>query len=139
MSNNFTIDQCNDLCKGTLMEHLGMKITLMREGRVEATMPIDARTIQPTGILHGGATIALAESIAGLGSYYLCFPEEHAVGMQLSVNHISSPKKGEVKAVATILHHGKKSHIWQVEVFSADNQLVSVITVTNMIIKRRHS
>jgi uncharacterized protein (TIGR00369 family) len=139
MKKNLTIDQCNELCKGTLMEHLGMKITVVEEGRVEATMPIDQRTVQPVGILHGGATIALAESVAGIGSYYLCSPEEHAVGMQLSVNHISSPRKGEVKAVALILHQGKKSHIWQVEVFSADNKLVSVITVTNMIIKKRIS
>lgn len=138
MDNNKTIDQLNNLCKGTLMEHLGMKIVLAQDGRVEATMPIDARTIQPVGILHGGATIALAESVAGLGSYYLSTPDEHAVGMQLSVNHISSPRKGEVKAVATILHHGRKSHIWQVEVFSADGKLVSVITVTNMILKKKN-
>ena len=77
MDKNFTIDQCNQLCKGTLMEHLGMKITVVDEGRVEATMPIDQRTVQPVGILHGGATIALAESVAGIGSYYLCSPEEH--------------------------------------------------------------
>ncbi len=139
MNKNLTIDQCNELCKGTLMEHLGMKITVVEEGRVEATMPIDQRTVQPVGILHGGATIALAESVAGIGSYYLCSPEEHAVGMQLSVNHIYSPRKGEVKAVALILHQGKKSHIWQVEVFAADNKLVSVITVTNMIIKKKVS
>lgn len=139
MVKNLTTDQLNDLCKGTLMEHLGMQITRIEEGRVEATMPIDVRTIQPVGILHGGATIALAESVAGIGSYFLCSDEEHAVGMQLSVNHISSPRKGEVTAVALILHQGKKSHIWQVEVFASDKKLVSVITVTNMILKKKHS
>jgi uncharacterized protein (TIGR00369 family) len=139
MNDNLTIDQINSMLKGSLIEHLGMKITLVEEGRAEATMPIDTRTIQPIGILHGGATIALAETIAGIGSYYHCAPDEHAVGMQLSVNHISSPRKGKVKAVAKILHQGKRSHVWQVEVFSTDNKLVSVITVTNMILKKKVS
>lgn len=139
MNKNISIDQCNELCKDTLMEHLGMKITVVQADRVEATMPIDLRTIQPVGILHGGATIALAESVAGIGSYLLCSDDEHSVGMQLSVNHISSPRKGEVTAVAIILHQGKKSHIWQVEVFDTNKKLVSVITVTNMILKKKHA
>jgi uncharacterized protein (TIGR00369 family) len=139
MYQNLTLSQLNDIGKNSLLEQLGMRFTLVEEGKVEAVMPVDHRTKQPVGILHGGATIALAETVAGLGSNYLCQEGEHAVGMQLSVNHLSSPRKGDVHAVATILHQGKKSHVWQVEVFSDDNLLVSIVTVTNMIIKRKIS
>jgi hypothetical protein len=139
MYQNLSLDQLNANCKGSLLEQLGMRFTLVETGKVEAVMPVDHRTIQPVGILHGGATIALAETVAGLGSNFLCQEGEHAVGMQLSAHHLSSPRKGEVRAIATIIHQGTKSHVWQVEIFAADNRLVSVVTVTNMIIKRKIS
>jgi uncharacterized protein (TIGR00369 family) len=135
MYQNLTIYQLNSSLQGSLLERLGMEFTSVGNGKIEALMPVDSRTIQPIGILHGGATIALAESVAGLGSDVLCPEGWHAVGMQLSVNHLSSPRNGMVRAVGTIIHKGKKSHVWKVEVFSDDNCLVSVVTVTNLIIK----
>jgi 1,4-dihydroxy-2-naphthoyl-CoA hydrolase len=135
MYQELTINQLNNATKGSLLEQLGMEFTLVEEGKVEAIMPVDSRTIQPVGILHGGATIALAESVAGLGSDILCPEGFHAVGMQLNVNHLSSPRSGKVKAVGKLLHRGKRSHVWQVEVHDDDSRLVSVVTVTNLIIK----
>ena len=77
---------------------------------------VDHRTRQPFGILHGGATLALAETVAGLGSMVICNPDEFVVGMQVSGNHISSAHEGDtVRAVATIVHKGRSSHVWNVD------------------------
>ena len=105
--------------------------------RVEATMPVDERTRQPFGILHGGATLALAETVAGLGSMILCKPDEIVVGMQVSGNHISSAHEGDtVRAVASIVHKGRSSHVWNVDVFTSTAKLVSSIRVVNSILKK---
>lgn len=120
------------------MGNLGMVYIHSSEGRVEATMPVDERTRQPFGILHGGATLALAETVAGMGSMVLCKPDETAVGMQVSGNHVSSAKEGDtVKAVATIIHRGSSTHVWNVDVFTSADKLVSSVRVVNCVIKRK--
>ena len=83
------LDQLNQRARHALMGNLGIQYTYASEDRVEATMPVDERTRQPFGILHGGASLALAETVAGLGSMILCKPDEIVVGMQVSGNHIS--------------------------------------------------
>ena len=120
------------------MGNLGIQYTYADENRVEATMPVDHRTRQPFGILHGGATLALGETVAGLGSMILCQPDEIVVGMQVSGNHISSAHEGDtVRAVATIVHKGRSSHVWNVDVFTSTNKLVSSIRVVNSVMKKR--
>lgn len=101
-------------------------------------MPVDERTRQPFGILHGGATLALAETIAGLGSMIMVEADEFVVGMQVSGNHISSAHEGDtVRAVATIIHKGRSSHVWNIDVFTSTDKLVSSIRVMNSILKKR--
>ena len=120
-----------------MIGHLGISLTYVSDSRVEATMPVDHRTRQPFGILHGGATLALAETVAGLGSMLSIKPEEYAVGMQVSGNHISSAHEGDtVRAVATIVHRGRSSHVWNVDVFTSTNKLVSTVRVVNSILKK---
>ena len=115
-----------------------MHYTYATEGRVEATMPVDKRTRQPFGILHGGASLALAETIAGLGSMMLVAPDEMVVGMQVSGNHISSAHEGDtVRAIATITHQGRSSHIWDVNIYTSTDKLVSSIRVMNSILRKR--
>jgi uncharacterized protein (TIGR00369 family) len=105
---------------------------------MEATMPVDHRTRQPFGILHGGATLALAETVAGIGSMIACNPDEFVVGQQVSGNHISSAHEGDtVRAVATIVHKGRSSHVWNVDVFTSTGKLVSSVRVMNSVLKRR--
>lgn len=132
------LDQLNARARHALMGNLGIQYTYASENRVEATMPVDERTRQPFGILHGGATLALAETVAGLGSMILCKPDEIVVGMQVSGNHISSAHEGDtVRAVGTILHKGQSSHVWNVDVFTSTDKLVSSIRVVNSILKKR--
>lgn len=132
------LDQLNAQAKHALMGNLGIQYTYVSQDRVEATMPVDHRTCQPFGILHGGATLALAETVAGLGSMVLCQPDEFVVGMQVSGNHISSAHEGDtVRAVATIVHQGRSSHVWNVDVFTSTNKLVSSVRVVNSVMKKR--
>lgn len=132
------LDLLNERARHTLMGNLGIQYTYASDERVEATMPVDYRTRQPFGILHGGATLALAETVAGLGSMIICELDEIVVVMQVSGNHISSAHEGDtVRAVATIVHKGRSSHVWNVDVFTSTNKLVSSIRVVNSVIKKR--
>lgn len=132
------LDLLNERARHALMGNLGIQYTYASDERVEATMSVDYRTRQPFGILHGGATLALAETVAGLGSMIICESDEIVVGMQVSGNHISSAHEGDtVRAVATIVHKGRSSHVWNVDVFTSTNKLVSSIRVVNSVIKKR--
>lgn len=132
------LDALNAQSKNTLMGNLGIQYTYASEERIEATMPVDYRNRQPFGILHGGATLALAETVAGLGSMISCRPDEFVVGMQVSGNHISSAHEGDtVRAVGTIVHKGRSSHVWNVDVFTSTEKLVSSIRVVNSVMKRK--
>lgn len=132
------LEELNARTRHALMGNLGIQYTYASDDRIEATMPVDERTRQPFGILHGGATLALAETVAGLGSMIICKPDEIVVGMQVSGNHISSAHEGDtVRAVGTIVHKGRSSHVWNVDVFTSTDKLVSSIRVVNSILKKR--
>ncbi|MDR2533355.1 MAG: Cof-type HAD-IIB family hydrolase [Tannerellaceae bacterium] len=132
------LDEMNLSGRHSLTGNLGIQYTYADEGRIEATMPVDERTRQPFGILHGGATLALAETVAGFGSMILCRPDEMMVGMQVSGNHVSSAREGDtVRAVATVIHRGRSSHVWNVDVFTSTDKLVSTVRVVNSILKKR--
>jgi len=131
------LDKLNESGKHALMGNLGIQFTYASKDRLEATMPVDERTRQPFGILHGGATLALAETLAGLGSMMLCKPDENMVGMQVSGNHVSSAHEGDtVRAVGTIIHKGRSSHVWNIDVFTSTDKLVSSIRVVNSVLKK---
>ncbi len=136
--NEIPLDAINAQAESTLMGNLGIQYTYASHDRVEATMPVDHRNRQPFGILHGGATLALAETVAGFGSMIICNPDEFVVGMQVSGNHISSAHEGDtVRAVGTIVHKGRSSHVWNVDVFTSTGKLVSSIRVVNSVMKRK--
>ncbi len=129
----------DDIAKGTLMGHLPMKISNITENYIEATMFIDERSCQTMDCLHGGASMALAESIGGFGSYLLLEPNTFPVGLQISGNHLSMAKKGDtIKAIAQLIHHGRTTHLWQIDLYSQKkDKLVSSIRLTNSIITPR--
>ncbi|MDR1455984.1 MAG: Cof-type HAD-IIB family hydrolase [Tannerella sp.] len=132
------LEQLNAQGRHALMGNLGIQYTYASEDRIEATMPVDHRTRQPFGILHGGATLALAETVAGLGSFILCAPDEMMTGMQISGNHLSSAHEGDtVRAVATVIHRGRSSHVWNVDVYTSTDKLISSVRVLNSIMKKR--
>lgn len=137
-SSGIPLDELNERARHALMGNLGIQYTFASEDRIEATMPVDERTRQPFGILHGGATLALAETVAGLGSMIICRPDEIAVGMQVSGNHLSSAHEGDtVRAVAKIIHKGRSSHVWDVNIYTSTDKLISSVRVMNSIMKKR--
>lgn len=132
------LDALNAQSAGTLMGNLGIQYTFASPERIEATMPVDHRNRQPFGILHGGASLALAETVAGLGSLVACKPDETVVGMQVSGNHVSSAHEGDtVRAVCTPVHLGRSSHVWNVDIFTSTGKLVSSVRVINAVMKKR--
>jgi 1,4-dihydroxy-2-naphthoyl-CoA hydrolase len=131
---DYPLNQINAGHKGTLAEALGIEITLARPGHMEATMPVDQRTIQPMGLLHGGASVALAETLGSLGSFLLVKHENKApVGLEINANHIKSAKKGLVKGVATAIHQGRRTHIWHIEIKDEEQNLICISRLTVMI------
>jgi len=130
-------EEINDANIGTLMETLGIEYTHISAGRAEAMMLVEKRVCQSFGILHGGATLALAETVAGQGSLVLCDEGEVPVGIQVSGNHISSARKGEtVLAVGTILQQGHSVHVWNVDITADDGRMISSVRVVNSILKK---
>lgn len=132
------LEKLNERAKHALMGNLGIQYTYASEDRIEATMPVDKRTRQPFGVLHGGASLALAETVAGLGSMIICNPDETVVGMQVSGNHMSSAYEGDtVRAVGVIIHKGRSSHVWDVNIYTSTEKLVSSVRVINSVIKKK--
>ncbi len=128
----------NNLCKNTLMEHLGMQFIEVEAGRVVATMPVDYRTVQPMGRLHGGATVALAESVGSIGSSFIVDTEKfHVLGVEISASHIGTTTENEVIALGTLIHHGKSSHVWEIRVQDKNDKLISLCRLTCRIIPKR--
>ena len=122
----------------TLINALGIEIVSLKEGEVIATMPVDERTRQPFGLLHGGASVALAETVASYGAFFLIDQEkEAAVGLEINANHIKAKKDGIVTAIGTILHRGKKTMVWEIKIVDEQQQLVCISRCTMAVIEKK--
>lgn len=128
----------NSFSKNTLMEVLGIECVEIGDDYIISTMPVDKRTHQPMGLLHGGASAALIESIGSMGSTLLIDLEKEApVGLEINANHVSGVKSGMVKAYGKIVHAGKRTHLWQVDIFDNETmKLVCTGRLTVMIISK---
>lgn len=132
-----SVDQLNEISKNTLVENLGMKVIEATHGRVVMTMPIDERHRQPFGVLHGGASVALAESACSLGANLIVSARgARAVGQEINANHLRSLGEGLLEATAVILHEGRKSQVWQIEIREQnENRLVCVSRCTMAVLE----
>lgn len=129
-----------DRIKGTFIEVLDIHfIEDENSNELEATMLIRRDLLQTSGVLHGGATIAFAETLAGVASNTLCPDDEFSFGIQISANHLSHGKEGDtVKGRATPIHLGRTTHVWNVDIYSQQTErLISSIRVTNIVIKHK--
>jgi 1,4-dihydroxy-2-naphthoyl-CoA hydrolase len=129
---------CNEWSKNTLMETLEIKYIDAGEDFLKATMPVNSRVHQPMGLLHGGASVALAESVGSAASIMFVNAEKQEVrGIEISANHLKSKREGMVTATAKIIHKGASIHLWEIRIVDEDEKLISLCKLTNMILPRR--
>jgi len=137
INTNSTIEELNALNKNTLMEQLGIEYLEVKDGFVYARMPVNEKTKQPMGILHGGSSLALAETLGSLGSAFIVDLDKNDVrGSHMSANHVRAAMSGWVYAKAVIIHRGRNTHVWNIDIFDEYQQLVSTCRLTNFIIAR---
>lgn len=130
------LKELNETCKNTLIEHLGIVFTNVSEGKLVATMPVDQRTTQPMKLLHGGAILALAETIGSAGSFIMVDRNKFTVvGMEINANHIGNTTSGLVTGYGRLLHKGKTTHVWEILVNDQYGKPVSICRMTNMILE----
>lgn len=122
---------------GTLIEHIGIEFTEIGDDFIRATMPVDARTRQPYGLLHGGASVALAETLGSMGSA-MCIDIEkfQCVGQDINANHVRAARSGHVTGTARPVHLGGRSQVWSIDIVDEAGKLVCTARLTMAIIRR---
>lgn len=129
---------CNEWSKNTLMQTLEIEFIDAGEDFLVATMPVNSRVHQPMGLLHGGASVALAESVGSAASIMFVNPEKSEVrGIEISANHLKAKKEGIVTGTARIIHKGRSIHLWEIKIVDEQGKLISLCKLTNMILPRK--
>jgi 1,4-dihydroxy-2-naphthoyl-CoA hydrolase len=137
MKPNITPDMLNAGSQQTLASHLGIEFIEVGPDFLRAKMPVDERTIQPFGLLHGGASLALAETVGSVASsLQIDLNEQICVGMEINANHVRSVRSGYVYGTARPIHLGRKTHIWEIKITDDAENLVSVSRLTMMILDK---
>ena len=129
---------CNKMCENTLMQTLNIEYVDAGEDFLVATMPVNPNVHQPMGLLHGGATVALAESVGSAASMLFVNSELSEVrGIEISANHLKAKREGIVTGTARIVHKGSSIHLWEIKITDEQNNLISLCKLTNMILPKR--
>jgi 1,4-dihydroxy-2-naphthoyl-CoA hydrolase len=136
---NPTLESVNQRGKGTMVEHVGIIITGIGEDYLEGSMPVDERTIQPHGILHGGASVALAETLGSLAANLVVDQhKKYCVGLDINANHVRSSRKGIVKGKAFPIHIGNSTQVWSIEIKDEEERLVCISRITMAVLDIRN-
>ena len=135
---NISLAAVNAMSKNTMLEQIGIVITELGDDFISGTMPVDQRTHQPMGLLHGGASAALIESLGSLGSALSIDTNQFSiVGIEVNANHIRGVKSGTVTATARLVHGGRTTHVWQAEIVNDENKLVCTGRLTVLIVPKK--
>src|SRR5690606_17990749 len=128
---------CNAICKGTLMETLEIEYIDVGKNHLLARMPVTPRVHQPDGVLHGGASVALAESVGSAASYIFMDAKQFQIrGIEIAANHVKSIKEGHVYARATIIHKGRTTQLWEIKITNGEGELISNCKLTTIALPR---
>jgi uncharacterized protein (TIGR00369 family) len=134
----YILERCNRASKNTLMETLNIEYIDAGEDFLMAKMPVNSRVHQPMGLLHGGASVALAESVGSAASHLFINPKEQEIrGIEIAANHLKSIKEGYVFATAKIVHKGRSVHLWEIKITDEAGNLISVCKLSNMILTKK--
>lgn len=138
MKSETALEKLNAINKNTLMETLDINYTELGDDYLVATMPVNSKVHQPMGLLHGGASVALAESVGSAASHHFLDHEEHEVrGLEINANHLRSIREGMVKATARILHKGRTTVLWEIKIQDEKDRLISICKLTCIILTKR--
>ena len=131
-----TLDQMNALSRGTVAEVLGIEITEVGADYVRGRMPVDARTRQPYGLLHGGSSVVLAETLGSIAGALVVGDEARVVGLDINANHVRGVREGFVTGTARALHIGRSTQVWEIRIESDAAQLVCVSRLTLSVVPK---
>lgn len=133
-----TLDALTKISENTMVSHLGIEVTKIGEDFIEAKMPVDKRTHQPQGLLHGGASVALAETLGSLGAACcIDLSKQYCVGLEINANHIKSVRDGFVYGVTRPIHLGKKTQVWEIRITNENQELVCISRITMAVIDKK--
>jgi 1,4-dihydroxy-2-naphthoyl-CoA hydrolase len=134
-----TLEALNNLSKNTMAGHIGIIFTRIGDDFLEATMPVDARTHQPFGLLHGGASVALAETLGSVAAH-CCVDQakEFCVGLEINANHIRGVRDGVVRGVSRPVHVGKKTQVWEIRIENENKELVCISRITMAVLEKKN-
>jgi 1,4-dihydroxy-2-naphthoyl-CoA hydrolase len=134
-SSGVTTDKLNAMSENNMLEHLGISFTEIGEDYIMATMPVDHRTQQPYGLLHGGASVALAETLGSVAAHLtIDSDKQYAVGLDINANHIRGAKSGVVTGIAKPIHIGRKTQVWEIKNNNQDDKLICISRITMAIV-----
>ncbi len=134
---NKKLQMLNSICKNTLMETLAIEYIDFGDDFLKAQMPVNSRVHQPMGLLHGGASVALAESVGSAASIMLVDIKKNEIrGIEIAANHLRSKKEGMVYATAKIVHKGRTLHLWEVRITDEEDRLISLCKISNIILPK---
>ncbi len=129
---------CNENRKDTLMETLDIEYVEVGDNFLIGRMPVTSKVYQPDGVLHGGATVALAESVGSAASYIFLNAQEFFIrGLEISANHVKSIRDGYVYAKATIVHKGRTTQLWEIKITNEANDLISICKLTTIALPKK--
>ncbi len=130
-----TLDELNKTSQGCMVGHIGIEFTLLADDRLEATMPVDSRTTQPFKLLHGGASVVLAESLGSMAGYLCTHGDQQIVGIEVNANHLKAAHSGYVTGVCRPLHVGRRNQVWEIKIFDENEQLCCISRLTTAVIE----
>lgn len=137
LNSNYTLEDLHELGKGNMAEHLGILFTEITQDALSAKMPVDHRTKQPYGLLHGGASVVLAETLGSVAAQCCIDAEKQfCVGLEINANHIRSVRNGYVYGTARPLHVGRKTQVWEIRITNEAQQLVCVSRITMAVLDK---
>lgn len=133
-----TVEAINAMCKNTLTEHIGIEITEVGNDYLVGKMPVDHRTHQPMGLLHGGASVVLAETLGSIAATLtLDLSKQYAVGLEINANHIKGVRDGFVYGKASPIHVGKKTQVWEIRMTNEEGQITCISRITMAVIDKK--
>ncbi len=133
-----SLEELNQMGKDTLNGFIGIRFTEIGDNYIKATMPVDHRTRQPYGILHGGASVTLAETLGSIASFMVIDNSRYiCVGMEINANHVRSAREGLVTGICKPVHLGKASHVWEIRIYDAEEKLICISRLTVAILEKR--